>query len=65
MGGPGGAQAQAAQQGPQQSQLSIYDFKNQITMFWNPPANGSIIDVQIEETPGQEGIYYIAESFEG
>lgn len=30
-------------------------------MFWNPPANGSIIDVQIEETQGQEGIYYIAE----
>lgn len=27
------------------SQLSIYDFKNQITMFWNPPANGVIIDV--------------------
>ena len=46
------------------SQLSIYDFKNQITMFWNPPANGIIIDVRIEETPGQEGIYYIAESTE-
>lgn len=34
-------------------------------MYWNPPANGTIIDVQIEETPGQEGIYYIAESYEG
>ena len=47
------------------SQLSIYDFKNKITMYWNPPANGTICDVQIEETPGQEGIYYIAESYEG
>mmetsp|Transcript_28932 Transcript_28932/g.35792 ORF Transcript_28932/g.35792 Transcript_28932/m.35792 type:complete len:203 (+) Transcript_28932:934-1542(+) len=47
------------------SQLSIYDFKNQITMYWNPPANGNILDVQIEETPGQEGIYYIAEIYEG
>ena len=27
------------------SQLSIYDFKNQITMYWNPPANGNILDV--------------------
>lgn len=34
-------------------------------MYWNPPANGTIIDVQIEETAGQEGIYYIAESYEG
>lgn len=47
------------------SQLSIYDFKNQITMYWNPPANGTILDVQVEETPGQEGIYYIAEIYEG
>lgn len=47
------------------SQLSIYDFKNDITMYWNPPANGMILDVQIEETPGQEGIYYIAELNEG
>lgn len=43
--GPGGA-AQTV------SQLSIYDFKNNITMFWNPPANGTILDVQIEETVG-------------
>ena len=33
-------------------------------MYWNPPANGTIIDIQIEETPGQEGIYYIAECYE-
>ena len=38
--------------GSTSSQLSIYDFKNQITMFWNPPANGTIVDVQIEETQG-------------
>lgn len=46
------------------SQISIYDFKNQITMYWNPPANGNIIDVQIEEGPS-EGIYFIAENYEG
>ena len=34
-----------ASSGITQSQLSIYDFKNQITMYWNPPANGNIIDV--------------------
>ena len=33
-------------------------------MFWSPPANGTIIDVQIEETQGQEGIYYIAEAYD-
>ena len=34
------------------SQLSIYDFKNQITMYWSPPVNGLILGVCIEETKG-------------
>ena len=48
------------QSGNKSSQLSIYDFKNGITLYWTN-AHASILEVEIEN----DAIYYLAENSTG